>query len=134
MPNSDNAYGTYNKKTQILSQSLNGVDGGYPNAGWDDAETTFSSVDEAKSWFLTDEAIAVFNECCTELQWSVVDNTKLKYTMAFGTKGGDISESDDWAGLYKSRSQALIDSNGWAKPQSGKYRAFAVEDSTDHLF
>jgi hypothetical protein len=61
------------------------------------------SVDTAKSFFYTAEALAVFDECCTQLEWAIVDSTKLKYTMAFGTKGGNIAAADDWAGQFNSR-------------------------------
>ena len=96
MANSDNTFGTFNKKTQILSQ----VDG---------SSTNHADVDAAKSFFYTAEALTVFDECCTEIQWSVVDSTKLKCTMTFGTKGdGDIAEADDWAETFNTRKTALI--------------------------
>ena len=119
MPNSDNTFGTFNKRTQILSQ-------------YDDGSTAlqnFADVDAAKSWFYTANALTVFDECCTELQWSVVDNQKLKYTMTFGTKGpADISPADDWAGQFNSRKTALIDAGNWGN------NPYATEESTDHLF
>ncbi len=129
MTNSDNTFGTHNKRTQILTQVQElGFD------KWDGSEMTqeiqnFGDVDTAKSWFYTDEALTVFNECCTELQWSVVDNQKLKYTMTFGTKGtAGIAAADDWAGQFSSRKQALIDSKGWAK------NPYSTAESSDHLF
>ena len=119
MTNSDNTYGTYNKKTQILSQ----IDDGST------ALTNHADVAAAKSFFYTADALTVFDECCTELQWSVVDNTKLKYTMTFGTKGtAGIAEADDWAGQFNSRKTALIDSDGWAN------NPYPTEESSDHLF
>lgn len=125
MPNSDNAHGTFNKFTSHFSQ----VDDGSTPL------TIFSSIDQAKSYFYTTEALAVWDECGTTLQWALLadgngDNTKLKVTVDFGTKGNsDIAEADDWAGLYNSRKTALIDSNGWfANPTS------VAVDQTDHLF
>lgn len=118
MTNSDNLYGTFNKRTQILSQ----IDDG------SSVPISFSTVDEAKTFFFTDQAIAVFEECCTELQWAVVDSTKLKYTMTFGTKGGQINPADDWAGQFNSRKQALRDSNNWG---ANPYTFTQVEE---HLF
>ena len=119
MPNSDISYGTFNKRTQILSQ-------------YDDGSTVlenFADVEAAKSWFYTDDALTVFDECCTELQWSVVDNQKLKYTMTFGTKGtANISEADDWAGQFNSRKTALIDAGNWAK------NSYTTEEVDSHLF
>jgi hypothetical protein len=124
MPNADNTYGTFNKLTKILSQ----VDDGST------ALTVFVNTDAAKSHFFTTEALAVWDECCTTLQWALLadangDNTKLKVTFDFGTKGDpSIAEADDWAGQYSSRTTALIDSNGWAS------NVYTTEDSTDHLF
>ena len=116
MPNSDNSYGTFNKRTVIMSQK-------------GDSPTNHADVDAAKSFFLRTDALTVFNECCTELQWSVVDNTKLKCTFTFGTKGSpSIAPADDWAEQFRSRQTALVDSSGWANAD------FTTEESTDHLF
>ena len=118
MTNTDNTYGTFNKKTQILIATDNGFS----------APTTFATVDEAKAYFFTDAALAVFNECCTELQWALVGTTGLKYTMTFGTKGGNIAAADDWAEKYHSRRNALVVANQWIK----KPHDTQVVDS--HLF
>jgi len=119
MTNSDNTYGTFNKKTHILSQ----IDDGST------ALTNFTDVETAKSWFYTANALTVFDECCTELQWSVVDGQKLKYTMTFGTKGTpDIAEADDWAGQFNARKTALIDASNWSNNQ------YTTTESSDHLF
>ena len=119
MPNSDNTFGTFNKRTLILSQ----IDDGST------ALENHADVAAAKSFFYRADALTVFDECCTELQWSVVDNTKLKCTMAFGTKGTpDIAPADDWAGLFNSRKTALINADNWAN------MPYTTEESTDHLF
>ena len=118
MTNSDNTYGTFNKRTHILSQ----IDDGST------ALTNHADVAAAKSFFYTADALTVFDECCTELQWSVVDNTKLKYTMTFGTKGAGTDAADDWAGQFNSRKTALIDSDGWAN------NGHTTAEVTDHLF
>jgi hypothetical protein len=118
MTNSDNRYGTFNKRTQILTQ----IDDGST------VPTTFATVAEAKSFFYTDNALAVFDECCTELQWALVGTTGLKYTMTFGTKGGNIAAADDWAGQFNSRKTALINAKNWAK------NGYTTEDVTSHLF
>jgi len=114
MTNSDTTFGTHNKKTVILSQ----IDDGST------ALITFANANDAVAFHLTSEAQAVFNECGTELQWALVadgngDNTKLKYTIAFGSKGAGTAEADDWAGQFNSRKQALIDSNGWVRIPTG---------------
>jgi len=118
MTNSDNTYGTFNKRTTIFSQ----IDDGST------AFTTFATIAEAKAFFFTAEALAVYDECCTELQWALVGNTGLKRTMTFGTKGGNIAAADDWAEQYKSRKAALISINKWAKI------AWSHSETSDHLF
>ncbi len=134
MTNSDNTYGTYNKKTQILTQvqisPVTVADGQDYNADTStNALQTFSDVATAKSWFFTTAALTVFDECCTQLQWSVIDSAKLKMTMTFGTKGNaGLSAADDWAGQFISRKNTLDGANNWAK------NPFTTEDSTDHLF
>lgn len=135
MPNSDNTYGTFNKQTNIYSQQV-----GEPfTLTWDggsETETpvgvTFSTVDEAKNWFFTADALAVFNECCTTLEWALVDNDKLKATFDFGTKGGSISEADDWAEQFRSRKTTLVDANNFFKglPAVG----VVTTSSNEHLF
>jgi len=118
MTNTDNTYGTFNKRTQILTQ----IDDGST------APTTFATVAEAKSFFYKDAALAVFDECCTELQWALVGSTGLKYTMTFGTKGGNIAAADDWAGQFNSRKTALISANNWAK------NPYTTQEVDSHLF
>ena len=139
MTNSNNTYGVFNKQTKIISQFVFNT----PN---DDntvilapapAKTIFASVDEAKSFIFSDEAPAVINETCTQLEWALVNDgdgnaTQLKKTFAFGTKGGNIAAADDWAGQYNSRKQALLDSNNWSKTYTGKI--FVFTDSSEHLF
>ena len=118
MTNSDNTYGTFNKRTEILTQ----IDDGST------ALTTFATVAEAKSYFYTDNALAVHDECCTELQWALVGTTGLKFTMTFGTKGGNIAAADDWAGQFNSRKTALRNSNNWVK------NAYSFQETDSHLF
>ncbi len=104
MTNSDNTFGTFNKVTHIAAQPYDGST----------ALTTFSSVADAKAHYFTADAITIFDETCTELQWAVIndargDATSLKWTMAFGTKGTDTAEADDWSAQHLSRKQAKID-------------------------
>lgn len=130
MPNSDNKYGTYNKKTFIITQNdhLGDPDSDSTAA----TPTTFANVNAAKAHFYTTEALTVMDECCTVLEWALIeDNTGLKQTFAFGTKGNsDIAEADDWAGQYNSRKTALINANGWV---NDRYPKFTVTESSDHL-
>lgn len=123
MPNSDTTYGTHNKQTKIISQTYDGST----------ALTSFANVDAAKSFYFTDDALTVIDECCTVLEWALVadergDNTQLKTTFAFGTKGtADIAAADDWAGQYNSRKTALVNATNWTKV------GCTFTDSSDHL-
>ena len=90
MPNSDNTFGTHNKQTKIISQ----IDDGSTIL------TVFADVAAAKAFFFTDEALAVMDECCTILEWALVNDgngeaTALKRTFAFGTKGDPNIASED---------------------------------------
>ena len=73
------------------------------------------------------------DETCTVLEWALQadgngDNTQLKTTFAFGTKGtAGIAEADDWAGQYNSRKTTLTNATNWTKVNC----TFA--DSSDHL-
>jgi len=124
MPNSDNTYGTYNKQTKIIAQNDDGST----------ALTTFANVNEAKAFIFTDEALTVMDECCTVLEWALQadgdgNNTQLKTTFAFGTKGTvGIAEADDWAAQYNTRKTTLINNKGWTKMVP-----FAFADNSDHL-
>lgn len=118
MTNSDNLYGLFNKRTTTFSQ----IDDGST------ALTTFLIIEEAKSYFFTDAALTVYDECCTQLQWALVGNTGLKNTMAFGTKGGNINSADDWAEEYNSRKNALRSSKNWLK------NPYLFQESDSHLF
>jgi hypothetical protein len=119
MTNSDNTFGTFNKITHIAAQPYDGST----------ALTTFADVAAAKAHFFTTDAITIFDETCTELQWAVIndargDATSLKWTMAFGTKGTDTAEADDWSAQHVSRKQAKIDAPLKSHAISG-----AVQDS-----
>lgn len=118
MTNSDNRYGVFNKRTTIYSQI---DDGSTPLVN-------FSTIEEAKSFFFKDAALAVYDECCTQLQWALVGTTGLKKTMAFGTKGGQIAAADDWAGQYNSRKTALGSANNWSKIP------YTMQEVNSHLF
>jgi hypothetical protein len=125
MPNSDNTYGTFNKATCIISQSP------APEQDW----VVFANVQEAKDHFLTNDMQAVYDECCTNLQWALVadenGNTKLKVTYDFGTKGGDIAPSDDWAEQFTSRMSALTN----PPSTTGMSEEIITDaDSSEHLF
>ena len=129
MTNSDNKFGTFNKRTHIYKQvSLDGST----------VATEFNNVDEAKNTFLVTELQAIFDECCTNLQWALVAddngiNNGLKVTFDFGTKGGNISEDNDWAGQFNIRKSTLV---GPEFPEGFYFTQTTITDtdSPEHLF
>lgn len=126
MPNSDNTFGTYHKQTLIFTQVEDGGRGFV-----DHADAT-----AAKEYIFTTEALAVWDECCTNLQWELqANNRDLKVTFDFGTKGGDIAAADDWSEQWKSRQKTLADANGWMYVVGTESRVAITETSSDaHLF
>ena len=127
MTNSDNLYGVWNKQTIIISQVMH--DGST-------APKVFSSIEEAKTYIFTAEALAIYDDTATELQWALVNegsgNTALKKTFGFGTKGAGVDPADDWAEQYNTRKQPLLDSGTWFK--SYEDRDFLATHSSEHLF
>ena len=130
MTNNDTLFGTFNKHTNIIEQVSDGSS----------AFHTFANVDEAKAYYFTDKALAVFDSRCTNLQWALVadddgNNTKLKYTYDFGTRADKIDSPDnDNAGLFKSEMTAIQNEGGTYMPQWFAHGNVRVTNSTDHLF
>jgi len=118
MPNTDNKYGTFNKKSTIFTQKTEFT-----------PLRTFDSVNEALSHFFTPQAIAVYNECSTQIQWALMENsTKLHLTISFGTKGGNVSPTNDWAEQYNIRKRSLMDADNWT------INGFTHQETNNHLF
>ena len=133
MPNSDNTFGTFNKQTNIYSQTVHTHTDDW-GVSTTPTKTTFSTVDEAKSFFFTADALTMFEECCTTQQWALVSNDALKTTFDFGTKGtADITEANDWAGQFVSRKQALSDANNFHSTAPSGIE-ITLASSTEHLF
>ena len=132
MTNSDNAFGVFNKKTMIFTQEQ------VNDSSWSGWQT-YANAEAARDAFLSTAAIAIFNECCTQLQWELQSNNRdLKVTFAFGTKGAsDQAEADDWAEQFRTRKAALnaADPNGYVGTamSNGSISWTATEDS-NHLF
>jgi len=87
--------------------------------------TVFSTVDEAKSYFYTAEALACTADNTSRVEWQLVadengDNTKLKRTEGFNTSGiGDT---------YNTTKTNLINAGNWT---ANPYTSELVDD---HLF
>ena len=138
MPNSDNTFGTFNKNTIeftiVNPTAFNTTWQSHLEQTGDFVE--WPDVNTAKTAIFTTEALTVFDECCTNLQWGLKadgsgNNTILVVTFDFGTKGtAGISEADDWAGQFNTRRQALVDSARWM----ADHFAMASAESSSHLF
>ena len=126
MTNSDTSFGTHNKITHIHTQHDDGST----------ALINFADVDAAKAHYFTEEALAVFDECCTQLEWALVDATTLKHTMAFGVV--EDPDTAGWGDTFNARvaalkEQHLADSTviGFSKDT---WPTYTVATSEDHLF
>lgn len=118
MVNNYTAFGTYNKKSVLFTQQ-------------DDGSTpliNFANITEAKNYFLTAEAQAVHNDCCTELQWAIVDSTNLKVTYTFGVK--EDPDAEQPAVEFHRRKDALRSSD----PQGWMATPYLSEEVETHLF
>ena len=126
MTNSDTTFGTHNKITHIYTQ----VDDGST------ALINFADTAAALAYYFTDEALAVFDECCTELQWVVIDDTILKYTMAFGVV--EDPDTAGWGDTFLSRKNALKEQHLADSTVVGFHKAvwptYVASTSEDHLF
>ena len=149
MPNSDNAFGTFNKITKVLY--LKEYKDGQSTAS--NVEQNFGgNVETAKSYFLTDEALACINDNATNVQYAITaDGNGLKWTIDFGIPNNN--EADSWAKKYKDTKKTLTDNNGWVKQEiqqnmdgssvadwtspwsdSTVNTYWSAEDDSDHLF
>ena len=66
MPNNDRQYGTFNKKTHIYRQTdVVGEDLTSPRV--------FANTSEAIDYFFPKLLQQIFDECCTTLQWVLIN-------------------------------------------------------------
>lgn len=133
MTNSDNKFGTYNKRTNIYEQVCESSD---------ISPTIFADVTEARNAFHPAELQTVFDECCTNLQFALMadengNNTKFKVTFDFGTKGDPNQRpEDDWAAQFLARKANIPDPD---RPAGITYKQTTIDanldpDSPEHLF
>ena len=115
MPNSDTAYGLFNKISKEIKQWKTHSED--PDSV---VEQNFADVDAAKSFFLTDDAVALFEDNATQLSWAKTDdNHGLKFTIAFGTPTD--SSQTHWGELWRTGKTALADANNFFKPDLDTY-------------
>ena len=126
MTNSDTTFGTHNKITHIYTQQDDGST----------ALINFSDTAAAQDYYFTEEAMAVFNECCTQLQWALVDAQTLKSTMTFGVV--EDPDTAGWGEQFLTRKEALVKLNFDDSTVTGFHKAvwptYVVTTSEDHLF
>ena len=141
MPNSDTGDGVYNKLTKEIKYHLN-----YPAEGSDkpagEDSTSYGAVitqsfggnvETAKAHFFHADALTNNNTNGTQLDYAITaDGNGIKFTIAFGTKGGDIAQADDWANTWLTTKNSLMAANKWIKPVFGQY--WKAVDATPHLF
>ncbi len=109
MPNSDNAYGLYNKQ----SMEIKIIDEG--NASNIKAQSFSSNVSTAQSYFFTDAALACFNDNATQISWAITSDGKgLRWTIAFGVPTS-TNVADSWAKKFSDTKTTLINGNNFVK-------------------
>ena len=105
----------HNKFTVITSQIFDGST----------ALTVFSSIDQAKNFFYTADALSCCDNHTSRVEYQLVadengDNTKLKRTEGFDTSGiGD---------QYNTTKDTLLNAGNWAN------NPYTTAVSEDHLF
>lgn len=132
MPNSDTAYGTYNKQTyeiKILNSDDNSVI----------SQSFGGDLETAKNFFFTTDALSSLDTNATQLQYAITDdNNGIKYTIAFGIKKD--SSATEWAEAYKTAISNLQDANNFVKTTATQIdgqnvnRKWAITSSESHLF
>ena len=146
MTNSDTQDGLHNKITKIIYQKELAEDSSISNV----AQSFGGNLTTAKNFFLTAEAQALSDTNGTQLEYAIhADGNGLIFTIAFGTKGGNIAEADDWAATWSTTKDSLIAADKWFKPttyvltgknidnedEEGTFDAIArAIDATPHLF
>lgn len=126
MIESQHKFGTFNKRTVIRRQP-------------DDGSTVwqiFSTVQEAKDYFMSPTLQTIHEECCANLQYALIsddngDATILKVTFDFTTKGdSNIAPDDDYAGQYDIRKSA----DNQPDPNKAVLEIIYDTNSSEHLF
>lgn len=130
MTNDDTKFGTFNKKTHIYHQT---DEFGTPLT----SPKSFSNVHEAKEYFVPEELQVIFDECATNLQWSLVEDvfgnhSRLKVTFDFGIKG-DVDPQQEWAEQFNLRKSSV---KSQPNAEGGYWRQtnFTDPQSPEHLF
>jgi len=130
MTNNDTKYGTFNKRTHIYRQTdIQGVDVPSPKE--------FQTIDEARDYFFPKMLQEIFNECCTNLDWALVQddhgkNTRFKVTFDFGIRG-NVPPEEEWMEQFKRR-KLLVPGQPNAEGGFWMQTNYTDPDSPEHLF
>ena len=90
-----------------------------------DTPLFFKSAEEARDHFFTPEAVDVFTNLTTHVEWKLINDENGKPTMVKVTQGFDLSGiSED----YLQRKTALMNIDKWVRTP------FSMLASEDHLF
>ena len=134
MPNSDNQDGVFNKITKEIKFYKPVGDSRSEDASDEVIAQSFGgNIETAKSHFFHPDALTNNDTNGTQLDYAITaDGNGIKFTIAFGTKGGDIAQADDWANTWLTTKNSLMAANKWIKPVFGQY--WKAVDATPHLF
>ena len=114
MPNSDTAYGIYNKiSKEVKIYTVEGP-GSISPADTVVTQNFGGNVETAKSYFFTDDALNCFNTNATQLAWAITDDGNgIKFTITFGVPKD--SNQTAWADAWSTTKQSLQTAKNWVK-------------------
>ena len=115
MANSDTAYGLNNKITRIITERwLKEEAEGVSTLEAKIIQSWSGNVSTAQSHCFTSDALALMNECATQIEWAIVDSGNgLKFTIAFGTPADP--DQQPWAEKWKLGKTSLTNAGNWTK-------------------
>lgn len=93
-----------------------------------DTSLRFNTIDEAKRYFWTDEALDLFRYCCEERYSLTEDKNGLQWTIAFGEPDNQFPGMIKWADQWRDGKQELHNKNKWFNSIT------KIEHDTEHLF
>ena len=73
-----------------------------------DSSKTFENVESAKRFFVTEQAIELFNKYCYRQEWQLTNNDRsLHWTISFKlhTQSNDVPNSDKWRDIKNTMTQ-----------------------------
>ena len=114
---------TLRKGTMEYNNRITKIFGQMPDVAPDPIH--FESAEEARDHFFTVEAVDVFTNLTTRVEWKLVNDDNGYPTMVKVTQGFDLSGIGE---DYLSRKNVLMDLDKWVKTP------YSMLESEDHLF